>query len=59
MLSSYAMFIWGWYWWKVSYFRIQNMTVAIMFIPPVLVALFELLVWAWRRLQAARSPGAA
>ena len=52
MLSSYAMFIWGWYWWKVSYFRVQNMAVSIMFIPPILVALVELIAWAWRRLHA-------
>lgn len=48
-LASYGLWIWGWEWWKADYYTVQNLAVEIMFGPPLLLTLIELVRLKRRR----------
>jgi hypothetical protein len=55
-IGVYGLFIWGWNWWRVDFYTIQNVAVPMMFGPPLLIASFEALSALFRRFKpAARS----
>jgi alpha-1,6-mannosyltransferase len=56
-LASYGLWIWGWEWWKVDYYRVQNVGVLITLGPPIIFAVLEVVVRIWRR--RSRSPARA
>ena len=56
-LASYGLWIWGWEWWKVDYFRIQNVGVEITLGPAIALAVVEAIVRTWQR--RGRSPASA
>jgi len=50
-LASYALWIWGWEWWKVDYYRIQNVGVLITLGPPIAFAMIEAIFLTWLRIR--------
>ena len=58
-LGSYALWIWGWEWWKVDYYRVQNAAVLLTHGPPLALALTEaiVLIRRQRRRQLSVSMG--
>lgn len=53
-LAFYGLFIWGWEWWKVDFYKIQNVAVAMTFGPPLLLSGCEV-VATLRRARAERA----
>ena len=48
-VAAYGLFIWGWEWWKVDYSTLLRPGIAILFGPPLLATIAEVVVRAKRR----------
>ena len=47
-MAVYPLFIWIWGWWGAPFLTVENTSIAIMFGPPLLLSLAQLVLWGLR-----------